>query len=144
MSSTHVTFRPTYDLPFPIDWATLQPPPPISMPPIPLWHFSARIPPYTYKQLISMALLRSPNHTAYLPEIHQWIDHTFRWYRNMDFHNWRNDVSAAMVQEEHGRFLRCKGSVLRFTFGVGGAKEAFLEELGLHGVEVPGGLIEGE
>ncbi|KAF2750310.1 hypothetical protein M011DRAFT_396931 [Sporormia fimetaria CBS 119925] len=48
-------------------------------------------PPYSYAQLIGMAILRAPNRRLTLAHIYKWISDTFAFYRNQET-GWQNSI----------------------------------------------------
>ncbi|QNP96381.1 YALIA101S01e28348g1_1 [Yarrowia lipolytica] len=48
-------------------------------------------PPFSYAQLIGMAILRSPNRKLTLSQIYEWINTTFKWYSQQKS-GWQNSI----------------------------------------------------
>ncbi|KAF2446092.1 forkhead box protein J2 [Karstenula rhodostoma CBS 690.94] len=49
-------------------------------------------PPYSYAQLIGMAILRAPKRQLTLAQIYKWISDTFAFYRNSQDTGWQNSI----------------------------------------------------
>ncbi|KAF1966482.1 forkhead box protein J2 [Bimuria novae-zelandiae CBS 107.79] len=49
-------------------------------------------PPYSYAQLIGMAILRAPKRQLTLAQIYKWISDTFAFYRNTPDTGWQNSI----------------------------------------------------
>lgn len=49
-------------------------------------------PPYSYANLIGMAILRAPNRRLTLAQIYKWISDTFSFYRNPQDTGWQNSI----------------------------------------------------
>jgi hypothetical protein len=49
-------------------------------------------PPYSYANLIGMAILRAPNRRLTLAQIYKWISETFAFYRNTQDAGWQNSI----------------------------------------------------
>ncbi|KAF2262045.1 hypothetical protein CC78DRAFT_326019 [Lojkania enalia] len=49
-------------------------------------------PPYSYANLIGMAILRAPNRRLTLAQIYKWISDTFAFYRNSQETGWQNSI----------------------------------------------------
>ncbi|KAF2474045.1 forkhead box protein J2 [Lindgomyces ingoldianus] len=49
-------------------------------------------PPYSYANLIGMAILRAPNRRLTLAQIYKWISETFQFYRNTQDTGWQNSI----------------------------------------------------
>lgn len=49
-------------------------------------------PPYSYANLIGMAILRAPNRRLTLAQIYKWISDTFAFYRNTADTGWQNSI----------------------------------------------------
>ncbi|KAK5954824.1 Forkhead transcription factor [Knufia fluminis] len=68
---------------------TLELPQPEDMPPI---EDDGQKPPYSYAQMIGMAILRAPGRKLTLANIYDWISTTFRFYREDPKTGWHNSI----------------------------------------------------
>ena len=64
-------------------------PEPEEMPPI---EDDGNKPPYSYAQMIGMAILRAPNRRLTLAQIYEWISTTFAFYREDTKQGWHNSI----------------------------------------------------
>jgi len=54
-------------------------------------------PPYSYMQLIRMAISSSPQHRMTLKEIYQWIEAQFPYYRHGNHQGWKVCFAVAVA-----------------------------------------------
>ena len=69
--------------------AVFQLPEPEDMPPV---EDDGLKPPYSYAQMIGMAILRAPNRRLTLAQIYDWISSTFAFYREDTKQSWHNSI----------------------------------------------------
>lgn len=80
-------------------------------------------PPYSYANLIGMAILRAPNRRLTLAQIYKWISDTFAFYRNSQETGWQNSIrhnlslSKTFVKQERPKDDPGKGHYWRITEG---------------------------
>lgn len=87
-------------------------------------------PPYSYAQLIAMAILRAPNRRLTLSSIYKWISDTFQFYREAES-GWTNSIrhnlslNKAFVKRERPKDDPGKGN---YWVIVEGMEKQFLKE----------------
>lgn len=92
---------------------TLELPDPGNMPPV---EDNGQKPPYSYAQMIGMAILRSPTRKLTLSEIYKWIEDHFKHYREAPKGGWMNSIrhnlslNKSFVKQERAKGDAGKGN----------------------------------
>ncbi|KAG5368963.1 Forkhead protein [Yarrowia sp. C11] len=87
-------------------------------------------PPFSYAQLIGMAILRSPNRKLTLSQIYEWINTTFKWYSQQKS-GWQNSIrhnlslNKAFKKQERPKSDPGKGNYWLIEHGM---EQQFLKE----------------
>ncbi|KAJ9654201.1 Forkhead transcription factor [Neophaeococcomyces mojaviensis] len=83
---------------------------------MPLVEDDGRKPPYSYAQMIGMAILRAPGRRLTLANIYDWIANTFQFYREDPKTGWHNSIrhnlslNKAFIKQERPKSDAGKGS----------------------------------